>query len=196
MVAAEIVVHDNREQEYLQIQRMSRRMRWRQLLTLIGFKLQAPGDRLDISRKIGRNFTIIFIPSLLIIFDRGEIRLQAQEVSARTKTVHGDKSENISGHRSTMKPYRDWAFTVDQIHHYFFSSGRLLCLTLRRDVQCTKMKDSPEVPLSVDADERAQMMETVNVNDTSSSLWVYSMLLDHVALLRISLSVWQHVASH
>ena len=47
------------------------------------------------------------------------------------------------------------------------------------------MKDSPEVSVSVDADERAQMMETVNVNDTSSSLWVYSIFLDHVALVRI-----------
>ncbi len=55
---------------------MSRRKRWRQLLTLIGFKLL--GDRLDISKKTGRNFKIISIPSLLIIFDRGEI-LRAQK---------------------------------------------------------------------------------------------------------------------
>ena len=34
---------------------------------------------------------------MLIIFDRGEIRLRAQEISARTKTVHGDISENILG---------------------------------------------------------------------------------------------------
>ena len=56
------------------------------------------GDGLDISKKTGRNFTIIFILSMLIIFDRGEIRLRAQEISARTITVHGDTSENILGY--------------------------------------------------------------------------------------------------
>ncbi len=50
-VAAEIVVHNNREQENLQIQRMSMRIRRRRLLTLNGFKLL--GDKLVIKKKTG-----------------------------------------------------------------------------------------------------------------------------------------------
>ena len=40
-VAAEIVVHNNLEQDYLQIKRMSMRMRRRRLLTLIAAWRQA-----------------------------------------------------------------------------------------------------------------------------------------------------------
>jgi hypothetical protein len=74
--------------------------------------------------------------------------------------VHGDISENIRG----PSQYNE---------------------ALKRLGLYRGSKTSPPV----DADEwhhqffldRSQMMEAVNVNNTSSSLWVYSMLLDHVA---------------
>lgn len=178
---------------------------------------------------------------MLIIFDRGEIRLRAQEISARTKTVHGDISENILGPSQYSEAlqrlglYRGSNSQYVPGHCFFsscaLSSPRYASLSFIEGARAMRQKLSavyrensfhgmlrpwmsegssvlwpgheneihrrPEVSLSVDADEwhhqffldRAQMMETVNVNDTSSSLWVYSMFLDHVALVRISLSV-------
>ena len=60
-VAAEIVVHNNLEQDNLQIQRMSMRIRRRRLLTLIGFKLL--GDKLVIKKKTGDSPDIFIISS-------------------------------------------------------------------------------------------------------------------------------------
>ncbi len=94
IVAAEIVVHNNREQEYLKIQRMSMRMRRRRLLTLIGFKLLE--DKL-IKKKTGDSPDMHYFLLLKKYFLSGEIRLRAQEISARTKTVHGDVSRNLLG---------------------------------------------------------------------------------------------------
>ena len=176
-----------------------------------------------------------------LYFIRGEIRLRAQEISARTKTVHGDISENIHGpsqYNEALQRLGLYRGSNSQYvpGHCFFSScalssPRYASLSFIEGARAMRQKLSavyrqnsfhgmlrpwmsegscvlwpgheneihrcPEVSLSVDADEwhhqffldRAQMMETVNVNDTSSSLWIYSMFLDHVALVRISLTV-------
>lgn len=192
---------------------------------------------MDISKKTGRNFSIISILSMLIVFNRDEIRLRAQEISARTITVHGDVSEKILGpsqYNEALQRLGLYRGSNSQYvpGHCFFSScalssPRYASLSFIEGARAMRLKISavyrensyygmlrpwmsegssvlwpgheneryrpPEVSLSVNADEwhhqffidRAKMMETVNVNDTSSSLWVYSMFLDHVALVRI-----------
>ena len=178
--------------------------------------------------------------TLLIIFtfcaQRGDIRLRAQEIAAKTKTMHGDISENLVGpsqynaalHKLSL--YRGLKSEYVPGHCFFsscaLSSPRHASLSfiegsreIRRQIAAVYRENSfhgmlrswmsegcsmlwpghenekynpPGVSLSVDGDEwhhqflhdRAQMMETVNVSKPSSSLWVYSMFLDHVALVR------------
>ena len=80
---------------------------------------------------------------MLIIFDRGEIRLRAQKVCTYN---NGDTSEKFSDHKSTMKLCIDWAFIKDQIHNmylaivssafvHFHHHGMLLCLSLKEHVR-------------------------------------------------------------
>ena len=67
---------------------------------------------------------------MLIVFDRDEIRHRAQEISARTITVHGDISENILGpsqynealHRLGLYRGSNSQYVPD---HCFFSSCAL-----------------------------------------------------------------------
>jgi len=119
---------------------MSRRMIWRQLLILFGFKLL--DDGLDISKKDRSKLynNLYSLDLMLIIFDWGKIRLRAQKISARTKTMMHLKT--FSGHHSTMKLYIDWAFIADQIHNTYLAivssapvhchhHDMLLCLSLK-----------------------------------------------------------------
>ena len=82
---------------------------------------------------------------MLIIFDRGEIRLRAQEISARTITVHGDTSENILGpsqynealHRLGLYRGSNSQYVPGQAPVHFHHHGMLLCLANAKKVSST-----------------------------------------------------------
>ena len=167
---------------------------------------------------------------------RNDLRTRAQELAARTTTVHGDTSDSLLGPSiynealHNLGLYRGLKSEFVPGHCFFssiaLSSPRLPSLSFIEGARAIRLQiaavyrgnsfhgilrpwmaessfklwpghandkySPPGVSLSIDGDEwqhhfyleRAQMMESVNVNKPTSSLWEYSNFLDHISIVR------------
>jgi hypothetical protein len=118
-------------------------MRRRQSMTRVGFNLKLRGGRHVIWKRQVDVRQFSWIRVVLIKNCRCDVRLRAQELAGKTKTMHGDVSENCSGPHGTEKqcsiyeeieqhiPGHCFFTHILDSHMHFRLHVMLLCLSLK-----------------------------------------------------------------